>query len=90
MRLLGRHWVGGWHAPRHFSHFDAASLRDIGERAGVSQQLITHHFKTKLGLWKAAVDGIFEAARETHGARMRGLEGVSDPERMRLLPRRSG
>jgi len=67
--------------------FEAASLRDIAERVGVSQQAITHHFKTKLGLWKAVVDGIFAEVGATLGERRRGLEGVSDSERMWLLLR---
>jgi TetR/AcrR family transcriptional regulator len=65
--------------------FGAASLREIAERAGVSQQVITHHFETKLGLWKAAADHIFGRLGEVLGERMRGLEGVRLEERMRLL-----
>jgi AcrR family transcriptional regulator len=67
--------------------FGATSLREIGARAGVSQQLITHHFHTKLALWKAVVDHIFGALGRTLGDRARGLEGVSLPERMNLLTR---
>ena len=65
--------------------FGAASLREIGERADVSQQLITHHFETKLGLWKAVVDHTFGELRASFVGRARELEGVSLPERMRLL-----
>jgi AcrR family transcriptional regulator len=65
--------------------FGAASLREIAERAGVSQQVITHHFETKLGLWKAAADHIFGRLGEALGERIRGLEGVRLDERMRLL-----
>jgi TetR/AcrR family transcriptional regulator len=67
--------------------YGAASLRAIAARAGVSQQLITHHFETKLGLWKAVADGIFAKLASAAGERVRGLEGVSPPERMRLVAR---
>jgi AcrR family transcriptional regulator len=67
--------------------FAATSLREIGRRAGVPQQLISHHFETKLGLWKAVADRIFADLASVLGDRMRGLEGVGDPERVRLLLR---
>ena len=67
--------------------FGAASLREIAASAGVTQQTISHHFATKLGLWKAVADRIFGALGDTLRARIRGLDGVSEPERLRLVTR---
>jgi len=43
--------------------FRAASTREIAARARTNQGLITYHFRSKLALWKAAVDHIFERLR---------------------------
>lgn len=67
--------------------FDAASTREIANRAGVKQQLITYHYGSKLDLWKAAVDRVFGEIRETLGERVAGLEGVEEAIQMRLLLR---
>lgn len=67
--------------------FEAASTRLIASRAGVNPQLITYHFETKLGLWKAVADRTFEQLAARLGERMRGLEGVADDERTRLMLR---
>ena len=39
--------------------FRGASTRDIAQRAGTNQGLITYHFHSKDELWRAAVDRIF-------------------------------
>lgn len=67
--------------------FDAASTRLIARQAGVNAQLVTHHFGTKLGLWKAVADRTFQQLVVRLGERMRGLDGVADDERMRLMLR---
>ncbi len=67
--------------------FDGASTRQIAGRAGVNPQLITYHFETKLGLWKAVADRTFGQLSARLGERMQGLEGVADDERMRLMLR---
>jgi AcrR family transcriptional regulator len=43
--------------------FRATSTRDIAARARANQGLITYHFRSKLELWKAAADRIFERLR---------------------------
>jgi AcrR family transcriptional regulator len=45
--------------------FDAASTRNIAERAGTDQGLLTYHFPSKDKLWRAAADRLFgeQAAR---------------------------
>jgi len=67
--------------------FDAASTREIASRAGVKQQLITYHYGSKLDLWKAAVDRVFEQFEGRLRVRMEGLEGVDEPTRIRLVLR---
>jgi AcrR family transcriptional regulator len=42
------------------SGFDAASLAEIGEVAGVKKALVQYHFTTKEGLWKAAASRLWE------------------------------
>jgi TetR/AcrR family transcriptional regulator len=69
------------------SGFEAASTREIAARAGVSQQLITYHFKSKLALWKAVANRIFAQLRDALTARLHGLEGVEEATRARLLLR---
>ena len=39
--------------------FAASSTREIAARAGVTQGLVTYHFVSKDGLWRAAADRIF-------------------------------
>ena len=69
------------------SGFEAASTRDIAQRAGVKQQLITYHYGSKLELWKATADGLFTACRERIAKRAEGLEGVDSATQIRLLVR---
>ena len=47
--------------------FVGASTREIAKRAGISQGLLTYHFKNKNELWFAAVDQMFEHLREEIG-----------------------
>ena len=67
--------------------FDAASTREIAKRAGVKQQLITYHYGSKLGLWKAAVDRVFGKLMKRLDERIAGLEGVDGATRVRLVLR---
>lgn len=50
--------------------FVAASTRDIAGRAGTNQGLITYYFKTKEGLWRAAVDSLFDELGHRLGAHL--------------------
>lgn len=67
--------------------FDGASTREIAARAGVTQQLITYHFGSKLALWKAVADRIFGELGVRLDARRRGLAGVDGDTVDRLLVR---
>ena len=40
--------------------FEGTSLRSIAEAAGVAQPLLVYHFGSKEGVWRAAVDRLFE------------------------------
>jgi AcrR family transcriptional regulator len=67
--------------------FDATSTREIAKQAGVKQPLITYHYGSKLGLWKAAVDRVFADFDARIRGRTEGLEGVDEATRLRLLLR---
>jgi len=67
--------------------FDGATTRDIAERAGVNQGLITYHFAGKLALWQAAVDAIFARLRDHFAARLAGLTEADAGTRLGLLVR---
>jgi len=67
--------------------FDGASTRDIAARAGVAQPLLNYHFSTKDELWRAAVDGLFEALDRALTARADGLRGVDELTTAKLLVR---
>ncbi len=44
--------------------FAAAGTREIAEKAGVNQGLITYYFKSKGNLWREAANKIFTEARQ--------------------------
>jgi TetR/AcrR family transcriptional regulator len=67
--------------------FDGASTREIASRAGVTQPLLNYHFSSKDELWRAAVDGIFEALAAELAERAQGLRGVDALTTARLLVR---
>ena len=58
--------------------FDGATTREIAERAGVTQPLVSYHYKSKDELWRAAVDSLFDALRAAAAERMHGLRGVDE------------
>jgi AcrR family transcriptional regulator len=67
--------------------FEGGSTRDIAKRAGVALAALPYHFETKEALWRAAADRIFGLLQEQFQARLRGLEGVDLPTRLRLILR---
>ncbi len=58
--------------------FRGASTRDIAQRAGTNQGLITYHFRSKDDLWQAAADRIFGMLQKSLGERLGSLD-VRDP-----------
>ena len=67
--------------------FDGARTRDIAERAGVNQGLITYHFASKDALWKAAADRIFALLGEEFRTRLHALQDVEPVARLRAVVR---
>ncbi|MEM9173719.1 MAG: TetR/AcrR family transcriptional regulator [Myxococcota bacterium] len=65
--------------------FDGASTGGIAKRAGVTQQNVIYHYETKLSLWQAVADGLFERVNARTTARLEGLAGVDEGTRARLM-----
>jgi TetR/AcrR family transcriptional regulator len=63
--------------------FRGASTRDIAQRAGTNQGLITYHFHSKDELWRAAADRIFGLLRKSLGEQLAGVEFEDPRERNR-------
>ena len=67
--------------------FEGASLRSIAKDAGVQHQLATYYFKTKEELWMAVMDELAIGFFARLGERIRGLDGVDAPTKLRLVVR---
>lgn len=63
--------------------FHGASTRDIAERAGTNQGLITYHFRSKDELWRAAADRIFGMLATSLGEQLAGPASEDPRERAR-------
>jgi AcrR family transcriptional regulator len=63
--------------------FAAASTRDIAERAGTDQGLLTYHFRSKDALWRAAADFLFGILVKRLEERLTVLEFGDPKERAR-------
>ena len=63
--------------------YRGASTRDIAQRAGANQGLITYHFRSKDELWRAAADHVFGMLETSLGARRADLETADPRERAR-------
>ena len=67
--------------------FEGASLRSVAKEAGVQHQLATYYFKTKEELWMAVMDELAIGFFARLGERIRGLDGVDAPTKLRLVVR---
>lgn len=67
--------------------FDGATMREIAARAGVTQPLVSYHFRSKDELWRAAVASLFALLEATLDERVHGLRGVDDSTTAELLVR---
>ena len=67
--------------------FEAASTRDIAERAGTDQGLLTYHFPSKDKLWRAAADQLFGEQAKLFEPISTSLEFESPGERARAAVR---
>lgn len=65
--------------------FEGATMRHIAERAGVTQPLVSYHFRSKDELWHVAIDGLFAHLRAVLGNRTTGLRGVDDLTTAKLI-----
>jgi TetR/AcrR family transcriptional regulator len=63
--------------------FEAASTRDIAQRAGTDQGLVTYHFPSKDLLWRAAADQLFGVLGNRLGDRVASLSEADPRERIR-------
>jgi len=65
--------------------FAGASTSHIAKIAGVSQQLVVYHYKTKRLLWQASAGFIFTKMDDHLGKHMSGHENVHEHEKLALL-----
>jgi AcrR family transcriptional regulator len=63
--------------------FHGASTRDIAERAGTNQGLVTYHFRSKDELWRAAADRIFGRLAKRIAEQLAALSSSDPRERAR-------
>jgi AcrR family transcriptional regulator len=63
--------------------FEGASARDIGRRAGIQHQLITHHYPTKDALWRAVAEHFHEEIHLKWETRLRANAAFTPRERVR-------
>lgn len=67
--------------------FRGASTREIAQRAGTNQGLITYHFKSKDELWRAAADRTFEKLQTSLSERVATLASDDPRDRSREMVR---
>jgi|TARA_B110000503_G_scaffold137953_1_gene223117 AcrR family transcriptional regulator len=67
--------------------FDAISVRDIENAAGVKRGVLSYHFGTKDELWREATNALFNPLITALGQRLEILRDLSSRERVALLIR---
>jgi TetR/AcrR family transcriptional regulator len=65
--------------------FDGVSTRSIAALAGVQHPLVTHHFESKEGLWKAVLTTVQQNFSEYFVRYVRGEKSDDDVEELRRL-----
>jgi AcrR family transcriptional regulator len=68
--------------------YEGTNLRRIAAEAGVDVALIAHHFGSKLGLWKATVDGLAVRRLSMTEEALASSGGADIADRVRLALRR--
>ncbi len=67
--------------------FDAVSVRDLENAAGVKRNLLTYHFDDKETLWKAVTDAIFSLMRSEFDQRLKIMREISGQETLAFIVR---
>lgn len=65
--------------------YDGVSTHEVSAMAGVTQGLITYHFKSKDGLWRATMDLLFADFRNSLADRIEELREVDARSFLRLI-----
>jgi AcrR family transcriptional regulator len=65
--------------------FEGASTRRVAESSGVKHALVTYHFKSKDGLFRAVLTEINQHRRVQARSRLEGLRGVDETTQLRLM-----
>jgi TetR/AcrR family transcriptional regulator len=65
--------------------FAGASTRAVAAAAGVQHPLLSYHFKSKEGLWRAVLAATAGHFVDQFKARLAGLRGVDDVTKLRLV-----
>ena len=65
--------------------FEGTSTRTIAAKAGVNHPLVTYHFKTKEGLWRAVMTVVGSNFTEKWQAQLGSQDGADDLSRLRLV-----
>jgi AcrR family transcriptional regulator len=65
--------------------FAGASTRAVATAAGVQHPLVSYHFESKEGLWRAVLEATVGAFMQQFKVRLAGLRGVDDITKLRLV-----
>lgn len=65
--------------------FAGASTRRVSERASIQHSLVTYHFKSKDGLWRAVMSSLNDRFTQIYRSRLEGLRGVDAATKLRLF-----
>ena len=67
--------------------FDAVSVRDIENAAGVKRNILAYHFEDKETIWKASADAIFGQMREEFDQRLTIMREVAGRDALAFMVR---
>ena len=67
--------------------FDAVSVRDIENAAGVKRNILAYHFEDKETIWKASADAIFGQMREEFDQRLAIMKEVAGRDALAFIVR---
>jgi TetR/AcrR family transcriptional regulator len=67
--------------------FDAVSVRDLEQAAGVKRNILAYHFEDKETLWKVSADSIFGLMKEEFDQRLTIMKEISGREALAFIVR---